>query len=80
MSTSIWAIVGTFAFLVLSVVVSLTVAALLGRISRQEDAELFEAEFWAFASLTREETHEEHETPTEEQAPTEPLGARRSRG
>jgi hypothetical protein len=78
MSTWLWVIVGTAAFFFLSVVVSLAVAALLGRISRQEDSELFEAEFWALASLTREAIHEEHEAPTEVPLASERMGARRS--
>jgi hypothetical protein len=78
MSTWIWVTLGTAAFLFLSVVVSVTVAAFLGRISRQEDAELFEAEFWAFASLTREEVPQAHEAPTERPASPEQVSARRS--
>jgi hypothetical protein len=77
MSTWLWVIVGTAAFFFLSVGVSLAVAGLLGRISRQEDSELFEAEFWALASLTREEIHEEQEAPTEQPAVSERVGARR---
>jgi hypothetical protein len=77
MSTWLWVIVGTAAFFFLSVVVSLAVAWFLGLMSRQEDAELFEAEFWAFASLTREEIDEEQEAPSERPASPERVGARR---
>jgi hypothetical protein len=75
MSTWLWVIVGAAAFFFLSVVVSLAIAWFLGLITRQEDAELFEAEFWAFASLTREEIDEE--APSELPASTEQVGARR---
>jgi hypothetical protein len=79
MSTWLWVIVGTAAFFFLSVVVSLAVAALLGQIARQEDSELFEAEFWALASLTREEIHEEEDAPAEQPTSSEGIGARWSR-
>jgi hypothetical protein len=77
-TTWLWVIVGAGAFLFLSVVASLAVAAVLGRIA-QETTELLEGEFWSSASLTRERTREEQEAPTE-QAASEQLGARGSHG
>jgi hypothetical protein len=65
MSTWLWVIVGVGAFLFLSVVVSLAVAAVLGAISRRLGAELGEDELWAVSSLAREETRVEHEASTE---------------
>jgi type II secretory pathway pseudopilin PulG len=65
MSTWLWVIVGTAAFVVLSVAVSVALASLLGRISEQEEAELVEAELWSIASLTREQLDEEPEPEPE---------------
>jgi hypothetical protein len=77
MSTWLWVAVGVGAFLFLSAVVSLAVAAVLGRIA-QETTELLEGEFWSTASLTREKIRKEQEAPTERQAAAGQLGARRS--
>lgn len=76
MSTWLWVIVGAGAFLFLSVVASLAVAAVLGRIA-QETTELLEGEFWSTASLTREQVHKEQAAPTERPAASEQLGGRR---
>lgn len=76
MSTWLWVLVGAAAFVSLSVVVSLALAALLGRIAR-ETTELLEGEFWSSASLTRE-VREEREAQTERQAASAQVGARRS--
>jgi hypothetical protein len=76
-STWLWVIVGTGAFLFLSVVVSLAVAAVLSRVA-QETTELLEGEFWSTASLTREKIRKEQEAPAKRQAASEQLGARGS--
>ena len=67
-------IVSTSAFLLLSGVVGLALAAVLGRISR-EVSELLEPESWASAPLTREEFQPEREAPKKRTASSEPVSA-----
>jgi hypothetical protein len=73
MSSWTWAIVGAGAFLLLSGVVGLALAATLGRISR-EVSELLEPELWASAPLTREEIQAEQEAPAEQTPSSERVG------
>jgi hypothetical protein len=54
MSTWAWVGVGFGAFFLIAALLSLAVAAILGRISR-EASELFESELWAQVPLTREQ-------------------------
>ncbi len=61
MSALSWAIVGTAAFLLLSVVVSLALAAILGHIGQEVSELLEEPDFWSTAPLTREEIQAEQE-------------------
>ena len=61
MSTWAWVGVGLGAFFMIAALLSLSVAAILGRISR-EASELFESELWAQVPLTRE--HVEANTKT----------------
>jgi hypothetical protein len=68
MSAWTWAIVGTAAFLLLSVVVSLALAAILGHIGQEVSELLEEPDFWSTTPLTREEIQAEQEASTE-QAP-----------
>jgi hypothetical protein len=77
MSAWTWAIVGVAAFLLLSSVIGLALAAILGRISR-EASELLEPEFWASAPLTREEIQAEQEAPVERTPSSEHVGAHTS--
>jgi hypothetical protein len=74
MSSWTWAIVGTAAFLLLSGVIGLALAATLGRISR-EVSELLEPELWASAPLAREEIQAEQEAPAERTPSSEHVGA-----
>jgi hypothetical protein len=53
MTVWLWVIIGVAAFLVLSVVIGLAFAAILGQIGR-EVSELFESDLSASAPLTRE--------------------------
>jgi hypothetical protein len=75
MSAWLWVTVGIGAFLFLSIVVSLTLAAVLGAISRRLEAELREDELWAISSLTREEADAEHEAGAAEQPTPTKLSA-----
>jgi type II secretory pathway pseudopilin PulG len=79
MSIWLWVVLGSAAFAVLSLAVSLVLASLLGRIARQEEAELLETELWSLASLARERRQEEPvPSVTEAEAePTEQLTATR---
>jgi hypothetical protein len=61
MSTWAWVGVGLGALFLISALLSLAVAAILGRIGR-EASELFESELWTRAPLTRE--HVEAKTKT----------------
>jgi hypothetical protein len=54
MSTWAWVGVGLGAFFMIAALLSLTVAAILGRIST-EASELFESELWAHVPVTREQ-------------------------
>jgi hypothetical protein len=54
MSTWAWVGVGLGAFFMIAALLSLVVAAILGRISR-EASELFESELWAHVPVTREQ-------------------------
>jgi hypothetical protein len=74
MSSWTWAIVGAGAFLLLSGVIGLGLAATLGRISR-EVSDLLEPELWASAPLTREEIQDEEEAPAERTPSSERVGA-----
>jgi len=77
MSTWLWVIVATFAFVVVPAAVSLAVAAFLGVFSRREEAELLEAEHWTVASLRREEADDEDEAPAVPPLPPERVGRTR---
>jgi hypothetical protein len=77
MSSWTWAIVGAAVLLLLSGVIGLALAAILGRISR-EVSELLEPEFWASAPLAREEIQAEQEAPVERAPSSEHLGAHTS--
>ena len=61
MSTWAWVGVGFGAFFLIAALLSLAVAAILGRISR-EASELFEAELWAQVPLTREQVEAKTKT------------------
>jgi hypothetical protein len=60
----LWAIAGAGAFVVLSVVGSLGIAALLGQIGR-DVSDLLESEAWTRAPLGRDEGEVEAEEPKE---------------
>jgi hypothetical protein len=80
MSTWLWVAVAGAGLVVLSTAVSLAVASLLGRITRQDEADLIEAELWSITSLRREQSEEELEPEPEvrQRAPST-LSTRRSR-
>jgi hypothetical protein len=61
LSVWIWIAVGTGSFLVLSLLVGLVVAAILGNIGRRV-SELFETEDWALAPPTRAQGDTEPQT------------------
>jgi hypothetical protein len=61
MSTWAWVGVGFGAFFLISVLLSLALAAILGRIGR-EASELFESVQWAQAPLTREQVEAKTKT------------------
>jgi hypothetical protein len=60
----LWAIAGAGAFVVLSVVASLGIAALLGQIGR-DVSDLLESEAWTRAPLGRDEGEVEAKEPKE---------------
>jgi hypothetical protein len=64
MSTWAWVGVGFGAFFLLAALLSLAVAAILGRISR-EASELIESELWAQVPLTREQVEAKTTTASE---------------
>jgi hypothetical protein len=74
MSTWAWVIVALAGFVVLSAVVLLLLAAILGQIDRHDNSEL-EAELWASAPVGREV---EEKAPRRRAALLERVGARRS--
>jgi hypothetical protein len=61
MSTWAWVGVGLAAFFMIAALLSLSVAAILGRISR-EASELIESELWAQVPLTREQVEAKTKT------------------
>ena len=77
MSTWLWVAVAGAGLVVLSTAVSLAVASLLGRITRQEEADLIEAELWSITSLSREQSEDELEPEVRQRAPST-LSTRRS--
>jgi hypothetical protein len=77
MSTWLWVAVAGAGLVVLSTAVSLAVASLLGRITRQEEADLIEAELWSITSLSREQSEDELVPEVRQRAPST-LSTRRS--
>jgi hypothetical protein len=81
MSVWVWLVAGVGAFLLLSIVVSLVLAAILGQIGRDVSdllesapgvaAEVEESESWASAPLAREAIAEKQRIPAEGQSPTD---------
>jgi hypothetical protein len=60
MSAWTWVIVGTAAFLFLSVAVSFALAAILGHIGQEVSELLEDPDLWATAPLTRVSAHESY--------------------
>ena len=78
MSAWSWAIVGTAAFLLISAVVSLALAAILGQIGQEVSELLEEPDFWSTAPLTRGEIQAEQETTTEQAPASDGVSAHES--
>jgi len=78
MTVWLWVIIGVAAFLVLTVVIGLAFAAILGQIGR-EVSDLFESELSASAPLTREVASFDDNVSVEQQeASAEHLSGHRS--
>jgi len=78
MSAWSWAIVGTAAFLLISAVVSLAPAAILGHIGQEVSELLEEPDFWSTAPLTRAEIQAEQEATTEQAPASDGVSAHES--
>jgi hypothetical protein len=78
MSAWSWAIVGTAVFLVISAVVSLALAAILGQIGQEVSELLEEPDFWSTAPLIREEIQAEQEATTEQAPASDSVSAHES--